>query len=85
MTSVLGHITATEFPPDFKRWEYPPPERLFDAPVKTVTSEVGTSRRPRFLHGRPLIRTTPVGQEEGRREHREAGEVLQSLMYLDGL
>ncbi|KAL2022325.1 hypothetical protein VTK56DRAFT_5723 [Thermocarpiscus australiensis] len=36
MTAVKGHLTAVEFPPDFKKWEYPPPERLFDAPVQTV-------------------------------------------------
>ncbi len=41
MTSVLGHLTSAEFPPDFKNWQYPPPERLFDAPVKTIVSEVG--------------------------------------------
>ncbi|RYP63473.1 hypothetical protein DL771_009266 [Monosporascus sp. 5C6A] len=39
MTSVLGHITSVEFPPDFKNWQYPPPERLFDAPVKTLISQ----------------------------------------------
>ncbi|KXX73979.1 DNA topoisomerase 3 [Madurella mycetomatis] len=36
MTAVKGHLTAVEFPPDFKQWEYPPPDRLFDAPVWTV-------------------------------------------------
>ncbi|GAB1320611.1 DNA topoisomerase [Madurella fahalii] len=36
MTAVKGHLTAVEFPPDFKQWEYPPPDRLFDAPVRTV-------------------------------------------------
>ncbi|KAK7743396.1 DNA topoisomerase [Diatrype stigma] len=39
MTSVLGHLTSVEFPPEFKSWQYPPPERLFDAPVKTVVSD----------------------------------------------
>lgn len=38
MTSVLGHITAAEFPPDYNRWDYPPPERLFDAPVNVVVA-----------------------------------------------
>ncbi|KAK4157959.1 DNA topoisomerase [Chaetomidium leptoderma] len=36
MTAVKGHLTAVEFPGDFKQWEYPPPDRLFDAPVLTV-------------------------------------------------
>ncbi|KAJ3569230.1 hypothetical protein NPX13_g6151 [Xylaria arbuscula] len=38
MTSVLGHITSAEFPPDYKKWDYPPPDRLFDAPVNIVVS-----------------------------------------------
>lgn len=41
MTAVRGHLTAVEFPPDFKQWEYPPPDRLFDAPVQTVIPSVG--------------------------------------------
>ncbi|KAH6627843.1 DNA topoisomerase [Chaetomium tenue] len=36
MTAVKGHLTTVEFPPDYKQWEYPPPDRLFDAPVLTV-------------------------------------------------
>ncbi|KAK4137280.1 prokaryotic type I DNA topoisomerase [Trichocladium antarcticum] len=36
MTAVKGHLTAVEFPQEFKQWEYPPPDRLFDAPVHTV-------------------------------------------------
>ncbi|KAI2624030.1 DNA topoisomerase [Hypomontagnella submonticulosa] len=39
MTSVLGHITSAVFPPEYKRWENPPPERLFDAPVNIIISE----------------------------------------------
>ncbi|KAI5859394.1 DNA topoisomerase [Durotheca rogersii] len=39
MTSVLGHITSAVFPAEYRKWEYPPPERLFDAPVNIVTSE----------------------------------------------
>ena len=40
MTSVLGHITSVEFPPDYKRWESPPPESLFSAPIKVITPDV---------------------------------------------
>ncbi|KAK4043204.1 DNA topoisomerase [Parachaetomium inaequale] len=36
MTAVKGHLTAVEFPGEYKQWEYPPPDRLFDAPVLTV-------------------------------------------------
>ncbi|KAI1814850.1 DNA topoisomerase [Poronia punctata] len=38
MTSVLGHLTSAEFPPEYKKWDYPPPDRLFDAPVNVVVS-----------------------------------------------
>ncbi|KAF2972130.1 hypothetical protein GQX73_g1485 [Xylaria multiplex] len=38
MTSVLGHITAAEFPPEYKKWDYPPPDRLFDAPVNVIVA-----------------------------------------------
>lgn len=40
MTAVRGHLTAVEFPSDFKQWEYPPPDRLFDAPIRTVIPTV---------------------------------------------
>lgn len=40
MTSVLGHLTSVEFPPDYKRWESPPPESLFSAPIKVVIPDV---------------------------------------------
>ncbi|KAK1826241.1 DNA topoisomerase [Podospora conica] len=36
MTAVRGHLTGVEFPPDFKDWSYPPPDRLFNAPIRTV-------------------------------------------------
>ncbi|KAK8055466.1 DNA topoisomerase III, partial [Apiospora rasikravindrae] len=39
MTSVLGHISAVEFPSEYKDWRHPPPERLFDAPVNTVIAD----------------------------------------------
>ncbi|KAH9898858.1 DNA topoisomerase [Xylariomycetidae sp. FL2044] len=39
MTCVLGHLTSAEFPAEYKNWQYPPPDRLFDAPVNVVVSE----------------------------------------------
>ncbi|RKF65640.1 DNA topoisomerase 3 [Erysiphe neolycopersici] len=36
MTSVSGHLTEARFPDDYKNWEYPPPESLFEAPVRVV-------------------------------------------------
>ncbi|WPJ63553.1 hypothetical protein SMAC4_00168 [Sordaria macrospora] len=35
MTAVRGHLTQLDFHQEFKKWEYPPPDRLFDAPVQT--------------------------------------------------
>lgn len=43
MTSVLGHVTSAVFPVAYKKWEYPPPERLFDAPVNIIISEARIS------------------------------------------
>ncbi|KAL2201373.1 DNA topoisomerase [Corynascus similis CBS 632.67] len=36
MTAVKGHLTAVDFPGEYKQWEYPPPDRLFDAPITTT-------------------------------------------------
>jgi hypothetical protein len=41
MTSVLGHLTGLEFPPEYKDWRHPPPARLFDAPVQVCIADVG--------------------------------------------
>ncbi|KAI0024751.1 DNA topoisomerase [Xylariomycetidae sp. FL0641] len=38
MTCVLGHLTTAMFPEEYKNWEYPPPDRLFDAPINVVVS-----------------------------------------------
>lgn len=40
MTSVLGHLTGSDFTPEFKQWMYPPPDRLFSADIKTEVSDV---------------------------------------------
>jgi hypothetical protein len=55
MTAVKGHLTALEFPPDFKQWEYPPPDRLFDAPVQTVIPTVGGLAVTHSLNRAPLM------------------------------
>ncbi|KAL2143358.1 hypothetical protein VTI28DRAFT_10537 [Corynascus sepedonium] len=36
MTAVKGHLTAVDFSGEYKQWEYPPPDRLFDAPITTT-------------------------------------------------
>jgi hypothetical protein len=43
MTSVLGHLTALDFPPEYKDWRHPPPARLFDAPVQVLIPDVCVS------------------------------------------
>jgi DNA topoisomerase-3 len=40
MTSVLGHLTDNQFEAGFENWHHPPPNRLFDAPVKTFVAKV---------------------------------------------
>jgi hypothetical protein len=40
MTSVLGHLTDAVFGPGYNDWKYPPPGRLFDAPVQVIIKEV---------------------------------------------
>ncbi|KAL8719160.1 MAG: hypothetical protein Q9225_003800 [Loekoesia sp. 1 TL-2023] len=35
MTSVLGHLTATDFPPEYRKWQISTCQQLFDAPVIT--------------------------------------------------
>lgn len=57
MTAVKGHLTAVDFGSDYKSWEWPPPERLFDAPVDTLVPSVshlvtGQTLGPRVLNGR---------------------------------
>ncbi|KAI1331258.1 DNA topoisomerase [Xylariaceae sp. FL0255] len=39
MTAVLGHLTSTDFPAEYKQWSYPPPDCLFDAPIKISVSQ----------------------------------------------
>lgn len=41
MTSVLGHLTQIDFPDDYKNWDYPPPETLFEAPIVKKIPDVG--------------------------------------------
>lgn len=44
MTSVSGHLTELALPPEFKdNWMYPPPDRIFDAPVSITVPDVGTA------------------------------------------
>ncbi|KAL8714181.1 MAG: hypothetical protein Q9220_001910 [cf. Caloplaca sp. 1 TL-2023] len=35
MTSVLGHLTATDFPPQYKKWQISTCQQLFEAPIVT--------------------------------------------------
>ncbi|KAL8932501.1 MAG: hypothetical protein Q9211_006278 [Gyalolechia sp. 1 TL-2023] len=39
MTSVLGHLTGTDFPPEYKKWQISTCQQLFDAPIVTSVDE----------------------------------------------
>ncbi|KAH8793031.1 DNA topoisomerase [Hyaloscypha sp. PMI_1271] len=40
MTSVSGHLTTTKFTDEYERdWSHPPPDALFDAPVRVKVEE----------------------------------------------
>ncbi|KKA28194.1 hypothetical protein TD95_003715 [Thielaviopsis punctulata] len=39
MTCVAGHIMAHEFGPDYQKWDFPPPDALFDAPISKRIAE----------------------------------------------
>ena len=43
MTSVIGHLTGTDFPPQYKKWQVSTCRELFDAPIVTTVAEVGRS------------------------------------------
>jgi len=41
MTSVSGHLTATKFDDEYEQnWEYPPPDVLFDVPIRIKVEDV---------------------------------------------
>jgi hypothetical protein len=73
MTSVSGHLTATKFDDEYERdWNYPPPEALFDAPVRVKVEEVWimpvVGRSPNSLNSNyrtrnPFPPTSPRMQE----------------------
>lgn len=39
MTSVLGHLTGTDFPAEYKKWQISTCQQLFDAPIITSVDE----------------------------------------------
>lgn len=44
MTSVLGHLTGSDFSPQYKKWQISTCQQLFDAEVVTSVAEVGLPR-----------------------------------------
>lgn len=40
MTSVLGHLTGTDFPSQYKKWQISTCQQLFEAPVTTSVDKV---------------------------------------------
>lgn len=63
MTSVLGHLTGLEFPPEYMDWRHPP-ARLFEAPVQVCIADVGISLTC-FTH----VLTGVLGYESYCQEH----------------
>lgn len=57
MTSVLGHLTELEFPPQYKGWHSVPPASLFEVSVdsgfpermKSIAANI--SQQARYSHG----------------------------------
>ena len=45
MTSVLGHLTALEFPQRYRKWQSCAPVQLFDAEVIMEVAQVGRVER----------------------------------------
>lgn len=81
MTAVLGHITTTQFPAEYKDWRFPPPDSLFNAPVVTSVAEV--RGKDEKSHG--LADLEQSGQTRGGRQYREPSQVLSRLVHLDRL
>ncbi|KAJ4292332.1 DNA topoisomerase [Collariella sp. IMI 366227] len=63
MTAVKGHLTAVEFPADFKQWEYPPPDRLFDAPVMTDNKHIAKNIEDQARRSSVLVIWTDCDRE----------------------
>ncbi|KAI1000558.1 DNA topoisomerase 3 [Podosphaera aphanis] len=67
MTSVSGHLTEARFPDDYKSWEYPPPESLFQAPVQVVVDQskrsIATNITQNARHAKALFIWTDCDRE----------------------
>jgi len=87
MTAVKGHLTATEFPAEFKTWSYPPPDRLFDAPIQTVISPVSLHQQGTSYYDRGKTKTDEIilGLQEPCQEYRKSGQKRTHSDHLDGL
>lgn len=80
MTAVSGHLTEAKFDNEYEGdWEYPPPEALFNAPVRTKVDQVGL-----------LQFTVPPGAANMRageagycRQHQAACQRSQSALHMD--
>jgi len=81
MTCVSGHLTGVNFDAQYKDWNYPPPETLFDAPVHVTVDEVCDLQEL----GIRLSLTGPLGQKGYCYEHHKPSQRCQSSFYLDRL
>lgn len=43
MTSVAGHVTSSDFDPQYRNWSQPPPQELFDARIVKFVENVSTN------------------------------------------
>lgn len=41
MTSVIGHLKAYDFEPQYKNWNSSSPAALFEAPIQQLVDKVG--------------------------------------------
>ena len=46
MTCVSGHLTSPDFDEGFRDWNYPPPDSLFEAPLRVKVDKVHTRLCP---------------------------------------
>ena len=55
MTCVVGHLTNLDFPSDYKNWQFPPPDRLFGAPVNTIIQPVSVKENKATMAGVSVV------------------------------
>jgi hypothetical protein len=80
MTCVSGHLTDAQFDSAYSKWDYPPPESLFAAPVRVKVKDVCDDFEPRNM---ALILV--IGERSDCYKHCEQCTRSQSSLHLDRL